>query len=99
MGDKTRGLYGKFDIKRTDGKSEPGQKHDGCDYFVLDLTHDPFAFQALMAYAVACDKEYPLLAADLREKLRVMGIKRLQQGVGDVLSRENVDKFLKGLLG
>jgi len=99
MGDKTRGLYRKFNITRTDGASEAGRKHNGCDYFVLDLTHDQFAFQALMAYAFACEKEYPLLAADLREKLRQMGVQRLQQGVGDLLSKENVEKFLKGFRG
>jgi len=65
MGDKTRGLYGKFRIERTDGKSAPGEKHDGCEYFVLDLTHDPHAIPALKAYADSCRAEYPLLAADL----------------------------------
>ena len=69
MGDRTRGLYGKFIIHRTDGESRPGHKHDGCDYFVLDLTHDPFAIPALRAYAKACRAEYPLLAADLDTKL------------------------------
>jgi len=69
MGDKTRGLYGKFHVERTDGKSAPGEKHDGCEYFVLDLTHDPFAVPALKAYADACAAEYPLLAADLRPKV------------------------------
>ena len=44
MGDPTRGLYDKFYVKRTDGKSEPGQKHENCKYFVLDLTHDGSRF-------------------------------------------------------
>jgi hypothetical protein len=65
MGDKTRGIYGKFIVERTDGKSAPGKKHDGCDYFVLDLHHDPFALPAAIAYAEACRAEYPLLADDL----------------------------------
>lgn len=65
MGDKTRRLYEKFDVRRTDGTSEPGQKHDGCQYFVLDLTHDPFADEALSAYARACRHEYPLLAKNI----------------------------------
>lgn len=69
MGDKSRGLYGKFHIERTNGKSEAGEKHDGCDYFVLDLTHDPFASAALKYYADKCREEYPLLAADLDAKL------------------------------
>lgn len=69
MGDKTRRLYGKFYIERTDGKSAPGEKHDGCDYFVLDLTHDPHALPALEAYMLASRAEYPLLAADLERKV------------------------------
>ena len=65
MRDKTRGLYNKFSVTRTDGSSEPGGKHDGCHYFVLDLSHDPHAVAALRAYAQSCEKDYPLLAADL----------------------------------
>lgn len=75
MGDKNRGLLSKYEVRRTDGKSEPGQKHDGCPYFVLDLNHDPFAWAALDAYAKACEAEYPLLAADLRKPV-VMGVER-----------------------
>lgn len=69
MGDNTRGLYNKFDVRRTDGGSEPGGRHHGCEYFVLDLTHDKHAEAALRAYADSCAVEYPLLAADLRFKL------------------------------
>jgi hypothetical protein len=69
MGDRTRGITDKFRISRTDGTSEPGGKHHACDYFVLDLDHDPFAIPALRAYADACEAEYPLLAADLRAKI------------------------------
>jgi hypothetical protein len=65
MGDKTRGLYNKFTVTRTDGTSAPGGKHDGCEYFVLDLTHDKHAAAAIKAYANSCRAEYPLLAADL----------------------------------
>ncbi len=65
MGDKTRGLYNKFSVVRMDGKSRPGAKHDGCEYFVLDLTHDPYAKPALLAYATACANEYPKLSDDL----------------------------------
>jgi hypothetical protein len=67
--DKDRGLYKKFEITRTDGSSAPGGKHHGCRYFVLDLTHDPFARAAIGAYADACEGEYPALADDLREYL------------------------------
>jgi hypothetical protein len=65
VGDPKRGLYQKFEVKRTDGKSEPGGKHEGCRYFVLDLTHDEFARVAVEAYAKACREKYPLLADDL----------------------------------
>ena len=47
MGDTTRGLYRKFRIERVDGSDAPGGKHDGCQYFVLDLDHDPHALPAL----------------------------------------------------
>lgn len=47
MGDRTRGLYGKFFVERTDGKSELGEKHHGCEYYVLDLDHDKYAVPAL----------------------------------------------------
>ena len=65
MGDKTKGLIGKFHVTRTDGKSCPGQKHYKCGYFVLDYDCDPYAIPALRAYAKSCESEYPLLAADL----------------------------------
>lgn len=69
MADTSRGIYRKFKIERTDGKSEPGEKHYGCEYFVLDLTHDPFAGPAIKAYADACEDTHPHLANDLRAKL------------------------------
>ena len=67
--DKTRGLYRKYEVSRTDGSSGPGRKHHACDYFVIDLTHDQFARPAILAYADACEAEYPELAADLRDKV------------------------------
>jgi len=70
MSDKQKGLYGKFNVARTDGKSAPGQKHENCEYFVLDITHDPFAIPALQAYATACAKEYPALFIDLLELIQ-----------------------------
>ena len=66
MGDKTRGLYNKYRVERLDGSSDIGGKHYGCEYFVLDLTHDKHAKAALLAYAESCKTEYPLLAKDLR---------------------------------
>jgi len=79
MGDKTRGLYGKFYVARVDESDMPGGKHQGCDYFVLDLSHDPYAGPAIQAYIDACKDEYPLLAEDLRKKH--LGEKRPAQGV------------------
>ncbi len=68
MGDKTKGLFGKFRVERTDGSSSPGGKHAACEYFVLDISHDRYAIPALLAYADACEAEYPLLAADIRDR-------------------------------
>ena len=50
MGDKTKGLYGKFIVQRADGSDQHGGKHHGCEYFVLDLSHDKHAYMALRAY-------------------------------------------------
>lgn len=63
------GLYRKFNVTRTDGTDRPGGKHHGCEYFVLDLTHDPFAVHAIASYIIACRDQYPSLAHDLEEKL------------------------------
>jgi hypothetical protein len=46
--------------------ARPPAKHAGCRYYVLDLDHDAFAGPALLAYADACEAEFPALAADLR---------------------------------
>jgi len=66
MADRNRGLYRKFEVRRTDGRDEPGEKYCGCRYFVIDLDHDPCAFAALMEYANQCAEDKPLLASDLR---------------------------------
>ena len=66
MNDKSRGLYNKFDVQRLDGSA----KHQDCEYFVLDLDHDPHAIAAIFAYADSCHKEYPALSKDLYEKAR-----------------------------
>jgi hypothetical protein len=60
-----QGLFRKFDIRRTDGSDQPGGKHYGCRYFVLDMTHDQHAPAALRAYAASCESTHPQLAADL----------------------------------
>lgn len=61
------GLYTKFRVERL---NDPTDKHKDCEYFVLDLNHDKFSKPALLAYADACEREYPELAADLRNKFR-----------------------------
>jgi len=72
MADSTKGLYGKYDVQRVDNQDRPGRKHHGCDYFVLDLTHDKFAEPAIRAYASACATELPKLSADLEAKAKDM---------------------------
>jgi len=69
VGDVTRGLYNKFYVRRTDGRSRKGQRHYHCQYFVLDLDHDEFALIALRAYARACREKYALLAVDLLSEI------------------------------
>ncbi len=44
---KNRGLYPKFEARLT----SPSIKHKNCDFFVLDLTHDPDAVEAALWYA------------------------------------------------
>lgn len=78
MGDKTRGFYNKFYVERTDGKSGPNRKHDGCEYFVIDMTHDKYAAGPIQKYADECRAEYPLLAADLDAKVQAIKIKNKQ---------------------
>lgn len=68
MSDKAKGLYEKYLVMRHDGSSRDGGKHHGCDYFVLDWTHDRFAIPAALAYADACEAEFPELARDLRAR-------------------------------
>jgi hypothetical protein len=63
-----QGLFRKFEVRRTDGSDAPGGKHCGCEYFVLDVTHDQHATAALMAYATAAQATHPLLVADMRDR-------------------------------
>lgn len=66
MGDKTRGLYNKFRVSRTDGTSRKGKKHYECRYFVLDVDHDPHMVPAMIAYAQSASRDgYNLLASDI----------------------------------
>lgn len=59
------GIYEKYTVTRTDGTDQPGGKHHGDKYFVLELT-DKHAMPAISAYANSCQDEYPALAKDLR---------------------------------
>ncbi len=72
------GLYAKFRVERTDGKSASGEKHDGCEYFVLDITHDPYALPALEAYEKACRGKYPTLADDLKQARLAKGLSKIR---------------------
>lgn len=67
MDDAQKGLYRKYEVRRTNGSSEAGGKHEHCRYFVLDLDHDAHAAPALRAYADSCEAGFPALAADLRK--------------------------------
>lgn len=69
MGEKPEGLYAKFIVQRTDGRDAAGSKHSGCDYFVLDLTHDVHARSAALAYAASCEGDRWLLAQDIRKQV------------------------------
>lgn len=60
-----QGIFHKFTVNRVDGSDQPGGKHEGCDYFVLDMGHDPHAKAAIQAYAVSCAQSHPQLSAEL----------------------------------
>lgn len=47
----TQGLTRKYQVLRHDGRDGAGQRHEGCEYFVLDLTHDSAARAVAMDYA------------------------------------------------
>lgn len=64
--DKQRGIYGKYRVIRVDEDGITKDGHENRQYFVLDIFNDPFAVEALAAYANACAAEYPELANDLR---------------------------------
>jgi len=66
---QSRGLFAKFRVERLTPSSR-GIDHTGCRYFVLDITHDPHALPAALAYANSCESEYPFLAADIRAMVR-----------------------------
>lgn len=63
-----QGVFRKFEVKRTDGSDQPGGKHEGCEYFVLDVDHDPHAQDALYAYTLSCRHTHPQLSKDMIER-------------------------------
>ena len=63
---RLQGLYQKYKVFRTDNRDGPGDKHEDCQLFVLDLTHDPAAIPAIRAYIEAIKETYPILATDLK---------------------------------
>jgi hypothetical protein len=95
MSEQKIGVYQKFIVTRTDGKSEKGQKHDDCAYFVLDLNHDVHARAAIDAYAHSCKDEYPELAKDLRiASMECPHLKNTGRHVEVVFPEKNVWDFV-----
>ena len=85
MGDPTRGLYEKFRVMRTDGRSALGMKHHGCRYFVLDVDHDPFAAVALAAYGAACMVAMPKLGYQLLDCVACLKTGGVSDAYGEYL--------------
>ena len=66
------GLYEKFTVFRNDGRDREGGDRVDARYFVLDYIHDPYARQALSAYANGFAHETPAkreLCNELRRAL------------------------------
>lgn len=61
-----KGLYGKYNITKADGtECDPD-----ADYFVLRLDKDKHAREAVLAYADSVEVENPILARDIRDKVK-----------------------------
>jgi len=58
---ENRGFYKKYEVRRIDFK--PGR--EDSQYFVLDVTHDPYAIPALQAYRDALPEDWHALRNDL----------------------------------
>ena len=65
--------FDKYKVQRSDANDQPGCRHHGCEYFVLDITHDPFAVPALRAYAAACKESDPELSESILAKVEQFG--------------------------
>ena len=73
--DTQRGLYNKYTVTKN---SAPEQSFEG---FVLNYETDRYSVEALRAYAKACEDEYPMLAADLREQASLLHAKFTQRAI------------------
>lgn len=62
----SEGLHQKYQVRRLD--DEAG-RHNFCRMFVLDIHHDPYARDALYAYAIAVRHADPRLTEDLLDLL------------------------------
>lgn len=76
-----QGLFRKFDVFRVDHSDQPGGKHYGCRYYVLDLTHDQHAPTAMRAYAAVCRATHPQLADDIEAEFGAAPVAAQQQYV------------------
>lgn len=91
---EAQGLFRKFDVRRVDGSDAPGGKHYGCEYFVLDLDHDPHAPAALRAYAEDCKNSHPQLSNELSERFGA------QSGSDDEISNnQSAESYLRKKYG
>lgn len=100
---RQRGLFRKYDVRRVDGEDAPGRPHHGCQLFVLDLSHDPHAKPAALAYATSCAADYPRLAEDLRRAVWSgppdLGQPNVVADLGDVPEQERRQRVQDNLEG
>jgi len=61
------GLYPKYQVQKI---HDPENRHIDCEFFVLDLRHDPAARFAARGYATFISKENPELAKDIRNMVK-----------------------------
>lgn len=63
--DEQQGVYSKYTVTRN---NDTVGKHKDCEYFVLDINHDPYAKHALVSYAAACAATHPELSKDMIQR-------------------------------
>jgi hypothetical protein len=81
-----QGMFRKFDVRRVDGSSQPGGKHFGCRYFVLDLNHDQHAPAAMRAYAAHCRATHPQLAAEIEREFAAADTSEFRAAIEQVMA-------------